>query len=176
MLSLGRRNEISDARWSEVTQDDYLAIGAERMKAGRDHLVPLSDAALRVLAEQDRYLGCDFIFTTNGERPIRNFGTIKAALDRTIGEDGGPKMASWTFHDFRRAGVTWLASKRIRIEVADTLLAHAPTSMSATARIYQKFDFLDERVAALRMWADFLDGTAPTGARQPLRLIASGAN
>jgi hypothetical protein len=56
-------------------------------------------------------------------------------------------------HDFRRTGVTVLARKGVRWEVADRLLNHVGGAIRGVAAVYQRHDFLAEREAALATWA-----------------------
>jgi integrase len=56
-------------------------------------------------------------------------------------------------HDFRRTGVTVLARKGVRWEVADKLLNHAAGVIRGVAAVYQQHDFLAEREQAFVAWA-----------------------
>jgi hypothetical protein len=63
------------------------------------------------------------------------------------------KLASltepWTLHDFRRGGVTLLASMGVNEIAADLLLSHAPAKLGVVGRIYQKHNCLSDRRDAL---------------------------
>jgi hypothetical protein len=72
---------------------------------------------------------------------------------------GLPPIRAWTLHDFRRAGVSFLAEKQIKLAVADKLLAHAKSvDLPGVAGTYQRYDFMPERLSALQLWADHLTG------------------
>jgi len=62
-------------------------------------------------------------------------------------------MPAWVLHDFRRAGVSWLAGAGYAPHIADRLLNHTTGAISAIAGIYQRNEFLAERRAALDAWA-----------------------
>jgi len=172
MLTLVRRSEAAGARFSELS-GALWSIPAERMKGGQAHSVTLSDAALDAIASARCYQGSDFIFTHDGRSGISGFNRIKVRLDRALAEDGGPELKSWRLHDFRRSGVSWLASKGVGVEIADKLLAHKrSTKLTSVGDVYQHYDFGSERAKALQMWGAFLSSGAKPAKRKRLELVA----
>jgi integrase len=160
-----RRNEALEARWSEI-EGDRWAIPKERMKAGREFIVPLTNVARATLpAHGDN----DFIFS-NGARPIGGLGRVKIKLDALVEADGGGPLTAWVLHDIRRTLASWLAENGVDYVVADLCLAHLPP-LSRVGLTYQRSFKLAERRQALELWGAFLDpesATAPT-----LRLVKS---
>ena len=155
MLTGCRRSEIAGLRWDEiVTEADgkAIVISGARTKTGSGHHVPLSTAALDVVADAARHriVGSKFVFTSDGWRPFSNFSRLKGWLDAAIGEEGDP-VEDWRLHDFRRTLVSTLAAKPFRYDpvTLDLLLGHQPSQLSPVARIYQKEKHLDVRRAAL---------------------------
>ena len=82
---------------------------------------------------------------------------IRRGLDKAIAaeraEAGLPSVPGWTFHDFRRSGVTWLAENGTPPHVADKLLNHVSGTIRGVAAVYQRGEFAEERRRALDAWA-----------------------
>jgi integrase len=190
VLTLQRRAEVAGMRWSELSDDlaRWILPGA-RMKAGKPHIVSLSEAARAVLRSIPRVEGCDLVFSTTtyrltvrgsdeprGKRkreptPISGFSQGKRYLDAAIakaraaaaarlGQKPEP-MPAWRVHDLRRSGVTILAGRGFDSIVVDKLLAHQPAKLRGVAAVYQRHDFLAERAAALDAWVKFVTQTPP---------------
>jgi integrase len=148
LLTLCRRDEVAGMRWSELSPDLTIwTIPGARMKKGAAHVVALPEAARVALRTIKRHAGVDFVFTTTGKTPVSGFSKAKAALDKATG------ISDWRLHDFRRSGVTALASMGFNPVVADKLLAHQPSTLHGAAKVYQRYDFADERRRALEAWA-----------------------
>jgi len=148
LLTLARREEVAAMRWSEISPDlTVWTIPALRMKRGQAHVVTLTEAAREALSEVTQIEGQDLVFTTTGKTPISGFSKIKARLDKRSG------VSDWVLHDFRRAGASCLARLGFSPILADKLLAHQPSALSAVARVYQQHDFNEEKAAALQAWA-----------------------
>jgi integrase len=132
---------------------------AERTKQGRTsggHKIHLSPAALAVIADCPVHQGCPFVFTNNGVKAQGDTVRLKQRLDRLLAKDGGPPMAGWVFHDFRRSLVSGLAKRGHNPVALDLLLGHKPGGLNAIARIYQTHDFAPERVKALDQWGQIV--------------------
>ena len=156
MLTLQRREEVAGATWSEISADgETWTIPAERAKNGRTHLVHLAPAARAVIETLPRGRAGDLIFAlpTNGPKQVKlsSFSAIKRELVRAM--PGGADWPRWTFHDFRRAGVTALADAGFPPHVCDRLLNHVTGAIQGVAAVYQRAEFLAERRAALEAWA-----------------------
>jgi integrase len=166
LLATGvRRNEALEARWSEI-EGDRWTIPSKRMKAGREFIVPLTNAARAALPARDDN---DFIFS-NGVRAIGGLGRIKAKLDALVEADGDGPLVAWVLHDIRRTFATWLSENGVDYVIADLCLAHLPP-LSRVGLIYQRSYKLAERRQALELWGAFLD---PESATAPaLRLVSS---
>lgn len=156
LLTGARRDEIRRLHWSEIVEDEVegaaIALPPERTKQGRTscgHRIHLSPAALAVIARCPRHQGCDFIFTNDGVKAQGDVVRLKQKLDALPAKDGGPAMAHWTFHDFRRSLVSGLAKRGHNPVALDLLLGHKPGGLNAIARIYQTHDFATERTKAL---------------------------
>ena len=161
LLSGMRRDEIKRLRWSEIMQDGAsggwsIELPPERVKTGRKtggHTQPLSAAALAVVRSCPKHQGCGFVFTSDGRKARGDVTRLKAALDAAIAADGKPAMKPWVFHDLRRTLVSGLAAAGHDAITVDLLLGHKPAGLSAVAQTYQRYQFQDERRAALEHWA-----------------------
>jgi integrase len=156
ILTGQRRAEIGEARWPEVDLERaLLTIGAERMKAGVAHTVPLSPTAIEILEALPRFVTSDFVFSgRTGDRPFSGFSEAKKRLDRAIGE-----ITPFTLHDLRRSTRTRLAELGISPFVAELVLAHTQTGVHA---VYDLFRYSNEKRMALLAWeAKLLSIVAP---------------
>jgi integrase len=167
LLTLQRRREVAEMRWSELANDlGRWTIPGSRMKNGQPHIVHLSEAAREILRTVPRVRGCDYVFSTNSRTPISGISKPKLELDAGIARARGAAaqeadlkpepLMPWRLHDLRRSGVSWLAGAGCDAIVADKILGHVPRKLSAVARIYQQHDFLRERAAALDTWSRFV--------------------
>ena len=148
VLTLARREEVAAMRWSELSLDfTTWTIPSSRMKRGQAHVIALPDPTRDALRAVTQIKGQDLVFSTTGKTHVSGFTKAKAALDKAA------KVTDWRLHDFRRTGVSALASMGFDSIVADKLLAHQPGKLSGVARVYQRHDFAPERKAALEAWA-----------------------
>jgi len=164
LLTLQREAELAGMRWGELSADlATWELPGPRTKNRRPHIVHLSEPARAILRAVPRLPGSPFVFTTTGSSHVSGFSHAKARLDATIARAGAEAATAagreaepivpWRLHDFRRTGVTVLARRGVRWEVADRLLNHVQGAIKGVAAIYQRHDFLAERQAALDLWA-----------------------
>jgi integrase len=173
LLTLQRRNEVAGMRWSELTPDlSIWTIPAARAKNRRSHVVHLAPTARAILRKLPRVADVDLVFASSvkgkdGEAlAMSGFSDLMSRLQAAIGRERSgadvakkagsnrvEAIADWTFHDFRRTGVTVLAGAGIAPHVADRLLNHVEGSIRGVAAVYQRSEFMPERKAALEVWA-----------------------
>ena len=78
---------------------------------------------------------------------MSGFSKVKVRLDKLCG------VPDWTFHDLRRTAATGLAQLKIAPHVTEKIINHTGTrTLGPMARIYQRYDYLDERRDALSLW------------------------
>lgn len=144
-----RSGEIRGAQWSEVDLDKALwTIPAERMKAGKDHVVPLSQAAIRTFqrARELRTKGCPFVFHgAKRGKPLSDMTLIKVLRD--MGE-------SVTAHGFRSSFRDWVSEDtQFSGDLAEAALAHAiPNKVEAA---YRRGNLLEKRRKLMEAWGAF---------------------
>ena len=165
ILTGQRRGEVAGMTWSEVDDDlSQWTIPAVRAKNGVAHVVPLSPQAQDLLRAARRPGGGRLVFPgMNG--PFNGFGKAKAALDAECG------LASWRLHDLRRTVATGLQKLAVRLEVTEAVLNHVSGSRAGIVGVYQRYDYAEEKRAALHAWgrrvAEILGGRAPPSPTKP---------
>jgi integrase len=154
ILTAARTGEVIGAKWSEISFAERLwTVPAERMKAGKEHRVPLSEAALAILEEMQTIRQGDFIFPGGkARRPISNM-----AMAMTLRRMGRGDL---TVHGFRSSFRDWVAERTdFPGEVAEMALAHAVSNKVEAA--YRRGSLFDKRRKVMDVWAEF--SNQPTG-------------
>src|SRR5262249_5230521 len=76
-----RRNEVSRMEWGEIDEQRWVwTIPAERSKNHREHAVPFSTQARKIIEAMPRFAGCKYVFTVNGHRPINGWAKAKTKI------------------------------------------------------------------------------------------------
>jgi integrase len=144
ILTAGRTGEIRFARWSEI-QGDLWVIPADRMKAKREHKVPLSERCNQILQIAKSLPGSsDFIFHRNGQ-PLSNVAMSKLLEGIAPG---------CTVHGFRSSFRDWIAEETDHSgDVAEMALAHK--IVNAVEASYRRGDLLQHRRRLMDDWANY---------------------
>ena len=156
ILSAARTAEAIGARWDEFDRAERLwTVPAERMKAGKEHRVPLSDAALAILEDLQKSRRGDYVFPGDRVgRPISNM-----AMTMTLRR---MKRTDLTVHGFRSSFRDWAAERTgFPAEVAEMALAH--TVADAVERAYRRGDLFQKRRQLMDAWARHCTTPAPAG-------------
>jgi integrase len=156
ILTAARTGEIIGARWDEVDLEEKIwTVPGERMKAGRDHRVPLSGAALAILEQMKEIRESDFVFP-GGKRakPLSNMAML-AVLKRMWRDD-------LTAHGFRSTFRDWAAEcTDFRSEVVEMALAH--TIENKVEAAYRRGDLFQKRGQLMEAWAHFCAASKAQG-------------
>jgi len=147
LLTLARPSEASGAKWSEVDfQNKYWVIPPERMKANREHIVPLSNQALEILAiMKSMSAHREHIFPSrNNPKVPMNSQTANAALKR-MGY-GGKLVA----HGLRSIASTAMNEAGKNADVIEAALAHS--DKNEVRRAYNRSLYLEQRRELLEWW------------------------
>jgi integrase len=144
-LTALRSGEARFLEWADIG-DDKIVIPAERMKAGRDHRIPVGKQLAEFLAGLPVTVPLVF--------PNRHGG---ACSDMTISMS--LKRLDWdaTPHGMRACFANWCARKGVMRELAEDQLAHLIGD--ATERAYRRDDYLERRRAVMEAWAAFVTGS-----------------
>ena len=152
ILTAARSGEIRGAIWSEVDLENGLwTVPADRMKAGKEHVVALSPAAKRIFqrASDLRTAGSKFVFQgLKRDKPLSDMTLIKVLRD--MGE-------TVTAHGFRSSFRDWVSEEtQFSGDLAEAALAHAiPNKVEAA---YRRGNLLEKRRGLMNSWADFCSG------------------
>jgi len=154
ILTAARTGEVLGAKWPEIDLEGRLwTIPGERMKAGKEHRVSLSGAAIAVLERMQEVRSGDHVFPgARARRPISNM-----ALLMTLRRMGRRDL---TTHGFRSTFSDWCAEQtNTPSEVREMALAHAVSDKVEAA--YRRGDLFEKRRQLMAAWARFC--AAPTG-------------
>ena len=150
VLTAARSGEVRGMTWDEVGSDVWT-VPADRMKAGREHRVPLSDAAMAVLAEARKLTGGEgLVFPSTVGRSMSD-----SAISKLLKENG----IAGTPHGMRSAFRDW-ASERTNTAhaVMEAALAHTIPNKAEAA--YARSDLFDKRRVLMEGWARYLSPSA----------------
>jgi integrase len=158
ILNASRTDEVLKAKWAEFTNDIWTIPGT-RMKAGKEHQVPLSQRSLDILMiARSRDPESEFVFARNG-RPMSNMAMLNLA--KRI----NPAI---TVHGFRSCFRDWISEETdLSPEIAEMQLAH--TIANRVERAYRRGNLLEKRRRMMEQWAMYCQGAASTNT---LRVIS----
>ncbi len=152
VLTASRSGEVRGAVWKEIDLEARLwTIPKERMKAQREHVVPLTAPAVRILkrCQKLRLAECDLIFPgTRHNAPLSDM-----TLTKLLREMQEP----YTVHGFRSAFRDWVSEEtEHQGEIAEAALAHAVSDKTEAA--YRRGNLLEKRKRLMADWAQFCAG------------------
>jgi integrase len=169
ILTGARRDEVGGIGRSEV---DLIArkwtIPGERTKNKRTHEVPLSGAALEILAPaitQAKELEREIVFGERAERAFSGWSKAKAQLDERIAKASAAveqvqnqskdsKSASWVLHDIRRTVATRMGDLGVLPHVVEAVLNHISGHKAGVAGVYNRAAYANEKRQALDLWGE----------------------
>jgi integrase len=148
ILNACRTSEVLQARWSEI-KDDVWIIPGTRMKAGKEHVAPLSRRSMEILViARQRDHDSDYVFSRNG-KPLSNMAMLN--LTKRL----NPAI---TVHGFRSSFRDWISeATELSPELAEMQLAH--TIGNRVERAYRRGNLLEKRRRMMESWAYHCDGT-----------------
>jgi len=148
ILTAARTSEVLNARWDGFDLGAKVwSIPGERMKAGKDHRVPLPEAGMAVLTKMAEVRQGPFVFPgQKRDRPLSNMVFLQ--LLKRMGR------ADLTAHGFRSTFRDWAAERTaFSREVAEMALAH--TIGDKVEAAYRRGDLFDKRRELMEAWAGF---------------------
>ena len=159
ILTAARSGEVRGATWDEIDLDAKVwIIPAERMKAGKEHSVPLVPRAVALLKALPRYAGTDLVFASPTGKVLSDM-TLSAVM-RRMEVDAVP-------HGFRSTFRDW-ASERTNYprDVAEMALAH--TIGDKVEAAYRRGDLMTKRTKMMAEWAKFIEAKPVSGNVVPI--------
>lgn len=148
ILTAARSGEVRGAVWHELDLKKRLwIIPAERMKAGKEHRVPLTSTAVKLLEIQSERRLSDLVFPGQNPRKPLSDMTLAKAL-KAVDANG------YTVHGFRTSFRNWVLEETdFPDSLAEMALAHSVGD--ATVRAYRRGDALERRRRLMDEWAKF---------------------
>ncbi len=165
ILTAARTGEVIGARWDEINLRDAIwTVPADRMKARKEHRVPLSAKAVAVLQaiREGQQNHNAFVFAGgNSAKPLSNMALLM--MLRRMGR------SDLTAHGFRSTFRDWAAERtNFPNEVAEMALAHTVSNKVEAA--YRRGDMFERRRRMMSEWASFC-GQMPRGASPPVAIF-----
>lgn len=154
ILTAARSGEVRGATWQEIDLDEKTwTITGSRMKAGKEHIVPLSPQAIAILDTVSSFGGNprDVVFPGKSRRPISD-----ATLSKVLRDNFSFKA---TVHGFRSTFRDWAVEKTdVLGDIVEAALAHTVNNKVEAA--YRRTNYLEKRRGLMRLWSEFI---APEG-------------
>jgi integrase len=147
ILTAARSGEVRGATWAEIDLKAKIwTVPKQRMKANREHRVPLSAAAIELLESLPRLARCDLVFPAASGRPLSDM--TLSAVCRRMDVAAVP-------HGFRSTFRDWCGEHTsFPREIAEAALAH--TIGDEVEAAYRRGDALEKRRRLMDSWAAFL--------------------
>lgn len=152
MLTFVRKVELIESRWDEFDIDHRRwVIPAHRMKTRQEHIVPLANQALEVMALLRCHSGDSaFVFPSNSAKDKPMGRSTFNAMFKRMGYRG-----KFTPHGLRATASTQLNELGFRSDLIERQLAHAERNVVRAA--YNNAQYLAERAEMMQAWADWID-------------------
>jgi integrase len=157
ILTAARTGEVIGARWDEIDMDLMTwTIPAERMKAAKEHTVPLSQRALKILKDLDKEKKGPYVFPGgNEDAPLSNMA-MAALLKRM-------ELTEITVHGFRSTFRDWAGEQtNFPREVVEHALAHQLKDKAEAA--YSRSTLPEKRRKLMEAWAQYALTKSPVAA------------
>lgn len=158
ILTAARTSEVLEAQWTEIDLEKGVwTVPADRMKASREHRVPLCKRAVAILIEMKASKNRKWVFVGPRNEPLSNMALLMM-VRRTTGQ-------KLTTHGFRSSFRDWAAEKtNFHPDVAEQALAH--TISDKTEAAYRRGDMFEKRRDMMLAWAEYCDTLRPDLTRQ----------
>jgi integrase len=156
ILTAARTSEVIGAQWSELNLVERLwTVPAKRMKAGKEHRVPLSDMAMAIIKPMSEIRQSDYVFPgAKSRRPLSNMTFL--ILLRRMGRN------DLTAHGFRSTFSDWCSERtNFAAEVREMALAHTVSDKVEAA--YRRGDLFQKRRQVMDAWARYCAAPATAG-------------
>jgi integrase len=155
ILTATRTSEVLQAQWSEIDIEKAIwTIPATRMKARREHRVPLSDAMLADLSALPRIDGNPYLFPgARFGKPLSNMALLQ--LMRGMGYGVNGVHGDYVPHGFRSSFRDWSGeASSFPRDVAEMALAH--TIENKVEAAYRRGDLFEKRRLMMQSWSNYL--------------------
>jgi len=161
IMTATRTSEVLGAKWEEINlEEEVWTIPAGRMKAKREHRVPLTDAMLADIKALPRLDGHPYLFPgARYGKPLSNMALLQ--LMRGMGYGIKGEQGPYVPHGFRSSFRDWSGEvSSFPRDVAEMALAHAVRDKVEAA--YRRGDLFEKRRQMMNAWTSYLNGHAST--------------
>ncbi len=159
-MTAARSGEVRGATWTEFDLDAKLwTVPASRMKAGKEHRVPLTDEAVTLIKSMPRFASSEYVFAAARGGMLSDM-SISAVMRRMASDDEGKWLDSRNGraavpHGLRSTFRDWAAERTdYPPEMAEIALAH--TIGNKVEAAYRRGDMMEKRRAMMAAWLAFL--------------------
>lgn len=155
ILTATRTSEVLNSEWNELDLNNATwTIPADRMKANREHRVPLSRQAVELLSNLPRVKANTYIFAGMKQgRPLSNMSLLQ--FMRGLGYGPSGEQGNYVPHGFRSSFRDWTGEvTSYPRDVAEMALAH--TIENKVEAAYRRGDLFEKRRAMMQEWADYI--------------------
>jgi len=151
LLTGCRRDEIGGLRWSEIDLNARtITLPGSRTKNKQEHVIPLSDMAMSVLAGIPKRDGREFVFGRTMGAGFSGWSSAKREFDEVC------QIEAWRLHDLRRTMATQMAELGVLPHIIEACINHISGHKSGVAGVYNRATYLPEKRKALGQWAHHL--------------------
>jgi integrase len=169
LLTACRTGEVAAARWDEIDLSTCIwTIPADRMKAGKEHRVPLSARAIEIVKTLKSKAQNEFVFPSHSieKNSHMSLGSCLVAMKRIDGFGG------YTPHGLRSTFRDWAAEKtNFANETLELALAHTIKNKAEAA--YRRQDQIEKRAKLMQLWQTFIETSS--NEHSVLSFVAKGA-
>jgi len=153
ILTATRTSETIKAKWQEFDLKEKIwVIPAERIKTRKEHRIPLSDAAMKILHKLEQIKCSEYVFYSKNGKPLSNMAMLQLLKRMNI--------KNITVHGFRSSFRDWAAEQtNYPRELAEGSLSHALGDKVEAA--YRRSDLFEKRRQIMRDWARYCEMPQP---------------
>lgn len=160
IITASRSGEVRGMTWDEINLDSKVwTVPAERIKAGKQHKVPLSAEAIKLLKALPRFEKTNHVFPSRKGGPMSDMSLT--AVMRRMGVDAVPHGFRSTFKDWARSCTSYPD------EVSELALAHV--NSDATRAAYARDELLPKRTRMMADWAKYCSNPQKSGDVVPMK-------
>jgi len=159
LFTAARRSEVFGAERAEFDLEEKVwNLPASSAKNNNAVIIPLSEEACHVISGCPVTDGSSKLFpsATNPKTSASGISKLLRRLRADVQSDLQRPVLHWTLHDIRRTVATNLQRLGVRLEVTEAILNHISGSQAGIVKVYQRYNWMDEKREALQLWSDDL--------------------
>lgn len=151
LLTAARSGEVLGAKWNEIDLSAGVwTIPADRMKAGREHRVPLCQRALQIVKEMQSGQQCEYVFPDPRGKTSLSSAALLSVMKKM------PDFKQYVPHGLRSTFRDWAGeTTNVANETLELALAHTIKNQAEAA--YRRGDQLEKRVKLMQQWQAFVE-------------------